>query len=137
MLVSCSHSQLIAKLSKCRSRVSSAPFDKDSVWLYDPNAEEIWLHLCEYIDCAGKNCHPEAFQEYMLHKSNAKSLSYIAKKLAEELFNEKVKELIAQQHSAIMQKVQDQPSSKISTYPSHLASRERDVVPPVAVTPEA
>ena len=105
-------SQLIAKLYKCRSRAtSSAPADKDSVWLYDPSAEEIWLHLCEYIDCAGKHCHPEAFQGYMLHKSNAISLSYIANKLSNDLFDEKVKEIIAQQHSAIMQKVKDRPSS--------------------------
>lgn len=99
-------------LYKCRSRAtSSAPVDKHSVWLYDPNAEEILLHLCEYIDCAGKHCHPEAFQGYMLHKSNAISLSYIAKKLSNDLFDEKVKEIIAQQRSGIMEKVKARPSS--------------------------
>ena len=53
------------------------------------------------MGCAGKHCHPEAFQEYMLKESkDATSLSYVAKKLADYLFDkQKVKELITQQRS--------------------------------------
>lgn len=105
-------SQLLAKLVMSQSRATSrsAPIDKDSVWLYNPNAEEIWQHLCKYMGCAGKHCHPEAFQEYMLQESkDATSLSYIAKKLADYLFDKKVKELIKQQRSDLEQSSNNVP----------------------------
>jgi len=112
-------SQLIAKLHISRKRArpnlsggindkdsvnnadKSASQGKDSEWIYgyDPNAHKIREHLDKYMESAGNDCDPKDFQEYMLEKSNATSLSYIAKKLAEILFDEeakkKVDELIA------------------------------------------
>jgi hypothetical protein len=130
-------SQLIAKLHISRKRArpnfsggiddkdsvnsadKSASHDKDSEWIYgyDPNAHKIREHLDKYMESAGNDCNPKDFQEYMLEKSNAISLSYIAKKLADILFDEKVNEKVDELKATLDEKVKkkvDEPKATLS-----------------------
>lgn len=84
-------SQLIAKLQFVQD--DTDPTDPE---IYDPEEAQIREDLEKYEEKQKgrfKLCDPEGFQEFMLQQSEKDGLSYIAKKLADIVFEERVKTL--------------------------------------------
>jgi hypothetical protein len=84
-------SQLIAKLQFVQDET-----DRTDPEIYDPDEAQIREDLEKYETKQKgrfKLCDPEGFQEFMLQQSKKDGLSYIAKKLADIVFDERVKTL--------------------------------------------
>ena len=115
--------KLVAKLYQTRGKLAADVFrdDKQNPCYLDVNASKVWQSLEAYFKIDRASARPISFKEHLLKEAKGpRALSYVTEQRVDTLFAEKVKQLLNEEHKAIVAKLEMKSDTGLSTYPKTL-----------------